>query len=55
MTEWPEFQDIESATVTGLMKQPLIFDGRNIMNIKKIHNAGIEYHPIGKSSIHPTL
>jgi UDPglucose 6-dehydrogenase len=55
MTEWPEFQDIESATVTGLMKQPLIFDGRNIMNIKKIHNAGIEYHPIGKSSIYPTL
>lgn len=54
ITEWSEFQDIKSSTVSRLMKQPIIFDGRNIMNVQQMYNSGIEYYPMGKSIIDST-
>jgi UDPglucose 6-dehydrogenase len=38
-----------------LLRQPVVFDGRNLFNPQTLRNAGIEYHPIGRSRNVPAL
>jgi len=47
-TEWDEFRSIDLDKVKSLMKQPLIFDGRNIYDISQMKKKGIEYYSIGR-------
>jgi len=47
VTEWPEFRDPNFTKMKTLLKNPLIFDGRNIYDPKEIKEAGFEYHCIG--------
>ncbi|MCG1010975.1 UDP-glucose/GDP-mannose dehydrogenase family protein [Salinicoccus sp. ID82-1] len=47
-TEWPEVKEINPETFNELMRTPLVFDGRNIFNLKEMEEAGIEYHSIGR-------
>ncbi|MFC3420036.1 UDP-glucose dehydrogenase family protein [Salinicoccus hispanicus] len=47
-TEWPEVKEINPKTFNKLMRTPLVFDGRNIFNLKEMEEAGIEYHSIGR-------
>jgi len=47
LTEWREFRLPDWEKVKELMKQPLIFDGRNIYNAKELEAAGFAYHCIG--------
>ncbi|WP_338470559.1 UDP-glucose/GDP-mannose dehydrogenase family protein [Niallia sp. XMNu-256] len=52
VTEWNEFKQLDLSTVTELMKQPIIFDGRNCFKEDHIHACeSIEYYPVGKKSI----
>ncbi|XTP56918.1 UDP-glucose/GDP-mannose dehydrogenase family protein [Niallia sp. Krafla_26] len=52
LTEWGEFKRIDVTRVTGLMKQPIIFDGRNCFDTDKIEACEkIEYYPVGKKAI----
>ena len=48
VTEWKEFRNPDFDTIKARLKQPLIFDGRNIYDpvIMKMH--GIEYFGIGR-------
>ena len=48
VTEWKEFRLPAWARIRGLMKTPLILDGRNIYNIAEIEEAGFTYHCIGR-------
>ncbi|RFP64143.1 UDP-glucose/GDP-mannose dehydrogenase family protein [Hymenobacter lapidiphilus] len=47
VTEWPEFRVPNFTVVSRLMKQKVIFDGRNIYDKQELEQAGFAYHCIG--------
>jgi len=49
LTEWNEFRRPDFEKVKLLLKQPIIFDGRNQYNSKKLIELGFEYYSIGKN------
>lgn len=48
LTEWNEFKEADLDKIKGLLKLPIILDGRNIYDPKKMDNMGFEYHSIGR-------
>jgi UDPglucose 6-dehydrogenase len=48
VTEWNEFREPDFDRMKRLMKQPLIFDGRNIYNPQQIRALGFTYSSIGR-------
>ncbi len=48
VTEWNEFREPDFAKMKRLMKQPLIFDGRNIFDPKQVRGLGFTYLSIGR-------
>jgi len=48
ITEWNEFREPDFAKIKSLMKNPVIFDGRNIYDGKKLNEKGFTYFSIGK-------
>ena len=49
MTEWDEFKDFDWQIVYKKIKKPaFIFDGRNILEIKKIKKIGFNYLGLGR-------
>ena len=49
MTEWDEFKNYDWDKIYSLIKKPaFIFDGRNILDIKKIKKIGFNYIGIGR-------
>jgi UDPglucose 6-dehydrogenase len=47
VTEWPEFRFPDLPKVRSLLKQPLVFDGRNIYDAKEMKENGFIYYCIG--------
>jgi UDPglucose 6-dehydrogenase len=47
ITEWNEFREPDFDRIKKLLKNPVIFDGRNIYNPSKLREAGFEYYGIG--------
>jgi UDPglucose 6-dehydrogenase len=48
VTEWPEYQNIIWEGVLKKMKNPLIIDGRNFLDRKKLTQMGFKYVGFGK-------
>ena len=48
VTEWKEFRSPDFAAVKVKLKQPVIFDGRNLYEPKTPRSFGIEYFAIGR-------
>lgn len=48
LTEWNEFKEVDFAKVKSLLKKPVIFDGRNIYDPKKMKALGFVYHSVGR-------
>lgn len=48
VTEWKEFRSPDFDTIKVKLKQPLIFDGRNLYDPKFVRGMGIEYFAIGR-------
>ena len=48
VTEWNEFREPDFARMRKLMKNPAIFDGRNIYNPQQIRAHGFEYVSMGR-------
>jgi len=48
LTEWDEFRKLDLTKVKQLLKAPVIFDGRNLLNKVKVEKAGFIYFAIGK-------
>lgn len=48
LTEWNEFRRPDFDRIKGLMKSPIIFDGRNQYDAERLKQRGFEYHCIGK-------
>jgi len=47
-TEWKEFRSPDFARLRRTMRQPVVFDGRNIFSPEIAREAGLEYHGIGR-------
>ncbi len=48
LTEWNEFKELDFARLKRLMRQPLIVDGRNIYDPKRLQALGFRYLSIGR-------
>lgn len=48
VTEWNEFRRPDFHRMKNLMKNPVIFDGRNIYNPQKMKENGFTYYGIGR-------
>ncbi|MBI5436064.1 MAG: UDP-glucose/GDP-mannose dehydrogenase family protein [Nitrosomonadales bacterium] len=48
VTEWKAFKSPDFETIKSRLKQPVIFDGRNLFEPADIKAMGIEYHGIGR-------
>lgn len=47
VTEWSEFRSPDFEKVGALLKEKIIFDGRNIYDLDDVKEHGFEYHGIG--------
>ena len=52
LTEWEEFKEFNLANFSCLMKQPILFDGRNCFRLENVQKYDIEYHSIGRPVVY---
>ncbi|MGQ9486577.1 MAG: UDP-glucose dehydrogenase family protein [Armatimonadota bacterium] len=50
VTEWNEFRQLNLERLRQVMRQPFLFDGRNIYQPGKVKQAGLHYFGIGRSA-----
>jgi len=48
VTEWQEFRSPDFTELGRLLRQPLLFDGRNLFDPAQVRAAGLEYFGIGR-------
>lgn len=48
LTEWEEFAALDLSRVKSIMANPIIVDGRNVFDPKKVRSLGFEYYSIGR-------
>lgn len=51
ITEWKEFRQPDFGEIAKLLKTPVIFDGRNQYDQKRLVKKGIEYYQIGVQGV----
>jgi UDPglucose 6-dehydrogenase len=49
VTEWNEFRQPDLARLRKVMRQPVLFDGRNIWDAARVRAAGFTYYGVGRS------
>jgi len=50
-TEWNEFRTPDFEKVTGLLKNKVIFDGRNLFDLPQMEQLGYHYESVGRKTI----
>jgi UDPglucose 6-dehydrogenase len=53
VTEWPEFRVLNYKVLHKLLKEKVIFDGRNIYDADEMLEYGFTYYSIGKQAVNP--
>ena len=48
VTEWQEFRSPDFSELKRTLRQPLLFDGRNLFDPREVRAAGLEYFGIGR-------
>ena len=48
LTEWSEFREPDFPRMRGLMRDPVVFDGRNLFDPVQMRDFGFRYHSIGR-------
>jgi len=51
ITEWRQFRYPDFARIASLLKQPVIFDGRNLYNPTAVREMGFSYYAIGRPGV----
>ena len=49
VTEWNEFREPDYGRMKKMMRQPVVFDGRNIYSAAAMKAQGFTYFSIGRS------
>ncbi len=52
-TEWKEFQNPDFEAMRSLMRKPVVFDGRNLYELRTMRDAGFTYYSIGRATVRP--
>jgi UDPglucose 6-dehydrogenase len=52
VTEWQEFRTPDYEKMKALLKQPVIFDGRNLYKLETMEELGFDYHSVGRKSVY---
>ena len=47
-TEWKEFRSPDFEAIKRALREPVVFDGRNMFLPETVAAAGLEYHAIGR-------
>lgn len=50
VTEWNEFRQPDLARLKSILKQPVLFDGRNVWDARKCREAGFTYFGVGRNA-----
>ncbi len=53
MTEWMEFRSPDFERIRASLKQPLIFDGRNLYALATMQRYNFEYYSVGRPPVNP--
>ncbi|WKA50209.1 UDP-glucose/GDP-mannose dehydrogenase family protein [Planococcus liqunii] len=48
-TEWGEVKAVQPVAFKMLMRTPLVYDGRNLHNVERMEEAGVEYYSVGRA------
>jgi UDPglucose 6-dehydrogenase len=51
VTEWSEFRNPDFAAIKRGLKQPVIFDGRNLYRLSQMRSEGFTYYSIGRPAV----
>jgi UDPglucose 6-dehydrogenase len=51
LTEWNEFKFLNLERLRGLLRRPVIFDGRNLYEPERMRRLGFEYHSMGRKPV----
>lgn len=51
VTEWDEFRSPNFSLIKTQLKNPVIFDGRNLFQPEKMSNLGFDYYSIGRKQV----
>jgi UDPglucose 6-dehydrogenase len=51
VTEWPEFRVLNYGVLEKLMREKVIFDGRNIYDADELKERGFSYYSIGRKPV----
>jgi len=51
VTEWNEFRNPNFEKIRSLIKDPVIFDGRNLYDLEKLKDLNFVYYSIGRKTI----
>ena len=51
ITEWNEFRTPDFNKIKQLLKEPVIFDGRNVYDVNKMAQRGFDYISIGRPAV----
>lgn len=51
VTEWQQVKEIDLSLFAKLMKQPVVFDGRNCYELREVAKYDMEYYSIGRQSV----
>ena len=53
VTEWQEFRNPDFEVMRRLLREPVIFDGRNLYDPKAMDGYGFTYYGIGRGGENP--
>jgi UDPglucose 6-dehydrogenase len=51
VTEWPEFRTPEFEKIEKLLKNKVVFDGRNVFETNQMEELGFDYYSIGRQPV----
>ena len=54
VTEWNEFKFLNLERLRGVLRRPVVFDGRNLWEPERMRRLGFEYHSIGRKPVLPS-
>lgn len=55
LTEWQPYRRPDLEKIKGLMRLPVVFDGRNLFDPGRMREAGFEYVSIGRTPVAPLV
>jgi len=51
VTEWNEFRNPSFDKIKSLLKQPVIFDGRNVYDVQRMQEMKFIYYSVGRAPV----